>query len=75
VVEPQDFARRRFRNSIGEFLAVGKDPLHFHRNIKIFEEILRRNRIFLSSDSLDEDERKPNQENPENQYPAERWPG
>src|SRR5215472_8110555 len=47
VVQLKDFRWRGSRNSVGELLAVGKDVLHFHRSIKVFEQDLGRIGILL----------------------------
>jgi hypothetical protein len=47
MVQAKNLWRRRFRNRVGEFLAVRKDLFHLYLDKEVPEDNLRRIRILL----------------------------
>jgi hypothetical protein len=47
MVDRQNLARRGFRRRVGEFLAVGKDPLALDIRVEVLEQDLRRDGVLV----------------------------
>ena len=61
MVQLQNVGRRRFWRRVGEFLAVGKDPLELNIRVEVLEQNLRRDGALVCERHMRDDKNRRNE--------------